>query len=296
MIHPDLDELATIAAAADWPGRHANRVERVEWLYDWYLRREPLPRRSGPPQAAEVAPAAALRAAHAGVTRFSGGWQTTSATPSGRAIAARQGEVRHLTPGEYVVPGRPGSPARAGDPLLVSDCWDWVSDDEFFWYTRDGAWPPTGADRLVRTYWNCAPADAPTLVAAITAVVHGATDYHLKTALPAAHGGRADGAVLYLGPSAFTELRPELITVADDLHDVLREVTPRLTAPLAGGLGWAEGALDGDSFGQRRAEVLADALTDAPSDAGAIAVAIETAFVAAGLDPERPHLDGRAAS
>ena len=114
-----------------------------------------------------------------------------------------------------------------------------------------------GADRLVRTYWNCAPSAAPTVVREVTAVLsrHRLTAYRLKTVVATEHPGRADALVLYLGSADHTTTEPDLLDAAARLQRLLRPRTPRWTATSSPGVAWAEGPLDGASFGQSRSDL-----------------------------------------
>ncbi|WP_281353257.1 T3SS effector HopA1 family protein [Acrocarpospora corrugata] len=185
-----------------------------------------------------------------------------------------------------------------GDALLARAAWTWCDREHGFWYTRQGEWPPVGADRLTRTYLNVAPGDAPRAVGVITGLMarHRGVSYQLKTPLHAEHGGRADAIVLYQGAPDAVRLDGELRAVARELREVLRPARPRFSAALAPGVGQADGPLDGDSFGAMRCQVLVriwqDMAPQARRDPVVVTQAIVNGFRAAGIDPVRPHLLG----
>jgi len=298
MTHPDL------RAAADQliSGDEELAAERDEEtlagrLYSWYLNTTPLPRQDGRLLPYEVSLPAALRAAHADSTRFEGGWKAETVSTWGRVVATKGPLTRYLERGEYTVPRRPGLAPRPNDPLLVARCWAWIDEETGFWHTRHGIWPPTGADRLVRVYWNAIPREGPALIGHLSRVlVHAnAVSSMLKTPAQREHGGRADAFVLYLGASDFAALLTDLRGVAQELSSRLRPATPRFARPLAPGVAFAEGKLEGDSFGESRCRLVARAFTTAPDDIRAEAPRltdrITEQFRAAGLDPERPHLE-----
>jgi hypothetical protein len=300
--HPDV-----VAAAAWLAAREATvAADQLEHeLYGWYLRAERLPAQPGLPGPADVDLAAALDAAHAEATRFTGGWMATAAGAGGIAVARRDGVERPLGRAEYVVPARPGLPARAGDALAARAAWTYLDDDHAFWYTRRGAWPPAGADRLARTYVAVAPTAEPVVVAALTGLLaaHPAVPYrlkaHLPAGLPAERTVRADSVVLYLGSGDAAALDGPLPAALAALADVVRPGRPRFTAELVPGVpgvGRAESSLHGESFGEARTRVLAAAWVALDGatrrDPDRAVAALVAALGRAGVDPARPHLLG----
>ncbi|GIH28874.1 hypothetical protein Aph01nite_71840 [Acrocarpospora phusangensis] len=293
MIHPDIPRAGEVLAALA-----PDELDAEQTLYAWYLAMTPLPARPAVPSAIDVNLPGALNAAHADATRFVGGWRAEAVTDLGGVVAVRGELRRHLPRGAYAVPHRPGLAARAGDALLARAAWTWCDAESGFWYTRRGEWPPPGADRLMRTYLNVAPDDAPRAVGVLTRVLagHPRVPYQLKTPLAVEHGGRADAIVLYLGAPDAAALEEELRAAAWELREVLRPARPRLCSALAPGVGQAEGPLDGDSFGVTRCQVLVriwqDMAPQARRDPAIVTQAIVNGFRAAGIDPVRPHLLG----
>jgi hypothetical protein len=296
---------ADLVRAAEWfCARDAEQEQAAptaeslaEALYTWYLNTTPLPAPTGPLLPWELDLPAALRGAQRGATRFEGGWSVESVSSWGRAVAKRGELSRVLDRIEYSAPARRGLRARPGDALVVTHFWDWIDEDTSFWHQRRGCWPPPDADRLVRTYWNVAPGDAPEVVVSLVALLSEPDDvpFMLKTPALPDHNGRADAIVLYLGSDGFAACEPRLRCAARQLAPSLRPATPRMTLALTPGVGLAEGRLDGESFGEMRCRLLADAFLAAPTESRAEPAALEpfvrSAFEAAGLDPDRPHLE-----
>lgn len=295
-MHRDL--LAALAVSADLRASGLDDAASLaDRLYAWYLNPVPLPAPVGPLLPYEVSLAAVLRAAHSAAVRFEGGWRADSVSNRGRAVAKKGDLSRIVERGEYAVAGRTGRSAEPGDALLVCSRWDWLDEDTGYWHARRGEWPPRGADRLVRTYWNCPPRTVASLVAEITRVFDAAAGvpYMLKTAAMAEHGGRADALVLYTGPDGFATVEDGLRRIASLAALQLRPETPRMTLRLGAGVGLAEGRIDGDSFGQVRCGIVADVVGSQPrsrqSDSKAVQWALEEVLRERGLDPERPYLE-----
>lgn len=298
MTHPDIRAAADLLVS----GEREILAEReeaplAERLYSWYLNTTPLPRQSGRVLPYELSLPAALRAAHIDATRFEGGWTAETVSTWGRVVATKGPLRRLLERGEYTVPRRPGLSPRPNDPLLVARYWAWIDEETGFWHARHGVWPPTGADRLVRVYWNAIPREGPALLGRLSRVLvrSNAVSSMIKTPAQREHGGRADAFVLYLGPSDFIRLRDELQSLAQELSFRLRPATPRFALPLAPGVAFAEGKLEGDSFGESRCRLVARAFVTAPADVQSevepLADRICEQFRTAGLDPELPHLE-----
>ncbi len=266
-------------------------------LYDWYLNTSPLPKPTGPLLPYELNLPAAVRGAHHETPRFEGGWKAQTASSWGRVVANKGDETRVLERSEYTVPGRRGLRAQHGDALLVSRCWDWVDEETGFWHYRRGTWPPPGADRLVRIYWNCVPAEAPRVIAQVSLVLGAAADvpFMVKTPARSDHNGRADAVVSYLGPDGYSRFECELRATAESLAVCLRPQTPRMTHRLAPGVALTEGKLGGDSFGDVRCRLLADTFCEASAEARRsvpqLVERIGADFRATGLDPARPYLE-----
>lgn len=265
----------------------------AEMLYSrWYSGHRPVMTEAAVSNLVET-----LRAAHADSDRFEGGWSAVRAWPSGRAVAARGPVQRVLDPVDYVCPGRPGLPPRAGAPVRVTARRDSVTAQAGYWVTWGGDWglPGQPADQ-VRLYWNIDAAGAPALVRTLTAGLGGlGVAYAMKVPSEATGFGRRDAAVLFLGGVDFTSAGTMLRAAHADLAGVLAPETPALTRRLAAGLGCADEPLTGESFGMSRCRLIAEALTSVlqtgQRDPEVLLRAIHARFRAEGLDPERPHLN-----
>jgi len=295
VIHADLIAVAEHLAAGVFEEDELEAL--ADSLYGWYLNVSPLPEPSGPLLPYELDLPAVLRVAHVNSTSFEGGWRAETVSTWGRAVA-HKGEIsRVLDRCEYTVPARRGLRAQPNDALVVSHCWDWIDEETGFWHLRKGAWPPPGADRLVRTYWNCVPAETPSVLKELTSVLGAARDlsYVVKTPSQAAHNGRSDALVLYLGPSGFATVEGDLRSLASFLSRSLRPRTPRMALAISPCVAVAEGSLEGASFGQSRCRIIAGAFVAAEAEErrseARLTELITAAFVTAGLDPRRPDLE-----
>lgn len=292
---------ASSGPTSSGPGPRAEDEKALaDHLYPWYLNPTELEAPNGPLRPFELDLPAALRAAHCDSTRFEGGWRAERVSTWGRVVA-RKGELeRFLDRSEYLVPSRPGLRAQPGDALVASSYWSWVDEATGFWHARRHAWPPEGADRLVRIYWNVSPEAAPRLLHELSAVLADAptASYMVKTPARPEHSGRADAFVLYLGPLGFGDLETGIRDLAGRLSGTLRPAAPRFTLPLGVGVALAEGDITGESFGEARCRLVARAFLETPDEkrrsATALAAAIAATFVAAGLDPHQPHLEPHA--
>lgn len=268
----------------------------AECLYPWYLNPTPIAAPSGHLQPWELDLAASLRASHADALRFEGGWRAETVSNWGRSVVERDGLTRVVNRSDYLVPARPGLRAEPGDAVMASGAWEYVDDETGFWHARRGVWPPKGADRLIRLYWNSDPANVTRLFHELTKLFaeFPSASYMVKTPANPDHNGRSDAFVMYLGPDEFATLEEGLEIVAATLENELRSAAPRFTLPLAKGLALAEGDLNGDSFGETRCRMVSEAyFSAAPTtrqSASLLSQCIATCFESAGLDPEQPHL------
>lgn len=301
MIHADLEAAAEALATGGLGAIPEDEATLVELLYSWYLHATELEPNTGSLQPVEIDLPATLRAAHRDTTIFEGGWRAEKVSTWGRVVAKKGSLTRVLDRSEYHVPGRPGLRAQPGDRLVVSRYWGWVDEESGFWHARRGeSWPPTGADRLVRLYWNAGPAAVPALLHELSALMAMAPEasYMMKTPARPEHSGRADAFVLYLGPGDFAALEPAFRALAGRLAGSLRPATPRFAMRLAAGVAMAEGHLAGDSFGEARCRLIARTFLNLAGTgrvpgplAATLAEGIAATFTAAGLDPNRPHLE-----
>ena len=271
------------------PGTGPAEEALADALYaGWYLQVAPEPPPSGPLRPVELDVVAALRAAHAGSDRFEPGWRARRVSTHGRAEAFRGERTRVVDRGDYLVPARPGLRAEPGDELALLAREDTVENG--FWMTFFGDWERAATEVVTRLYWRVSAPAAPALVHALSGLL---LDAEVSAAMKAPVRGegfaRADAVVVYLPPAAFTALADRLAAVAEALDGALRDPPPRLARRLARGVGAAEGRAGAESFGQSRCRLVAAALA-APDGTPAVE-RIRARLAAAGLDPDRPHLE-----
>jgi hypothetical protein len=252
---------------------------------EWYAGTEPSAVEDPADDATE-----ALRAAHAGAARFEPGWRAERVSSAGRVLATRDGETRLLHPLDYVCAGRPGLPPAAGGEVLAVARRDSPEPVDGYWMTWGRSWSPDGDQPpLVRVYWNVPVEGAPALVGALTAALEPVpVPWMLKLPQDVRQHERADAAVLYLPRRDFAAAAPALASAARALRDHLVEAEPPLALRLAPGVALAEDPGSDESFGMKRCRLIAEAVAISGSAAPG---GIRARFVAAGLDPERPHLE-----
>jgi hypothetical protein len=300
-MHPDLIAAAELLANGvfDEETMAQEGPSLSDCLYAWYLNSSSLPLETGPLLPHELGLPAVLRCAHHDAGRFEGGWRAETVSTWGRAVARKGDLSRVLDRSEYSVPARRGLRAQPQDALFVSRCWDWVDEETGFWHLRRGEWTPPGAPRLVRLYWNCAPAQTAQILKVLTSILASdqSEPYMFKTPASPDRVGRADALVLYLGVAGFEAFEHAFRGAAETLRPALNASTPRMTLRLAPGVAMAEGALDGTSFGDSRCRLIGQAFDAAGKEVRRsperLAFTLADAFVAAGLDPARPYLEPR---
>ena len=283
--------LAVAGASLDTTGGVGAAALAGQLYADWYARASP----SGPVDPGDDV-AEALRAAHAAAARFEPGWRAARVSSAGRVLAERGGETRLLHPVDFVCPSRPGLPPQPGVEVLVVARRDSPEPVEGYWMTWGRGWPPADGRPLVRVYWNVGVEAAPALVSALTAALGGlALPWSLKLPVDARQHARADAAVLYLPRRDYAAAAPALRGVAGALRDRLLAAEPPLALRLTAGVALAEDPGGEESFGTSRCRLLAEGIAAAagaePPSAPALLTAIRARFTAAGLDPDRPHLE-----
>lgn len=266
--------------------REAHRVWQAggDLYAGWYAApREgveaPAPAPGAPPLAGQ------LRVAHS--RRWAPGCRVTGTGLAGTiVVTGPDGASRAVSLGDYSVPGRPGRPARTGD-VVVAVARAGGYEAEGWWRAWGGGWDVTSArPDVTRVYVAVLPHRVLELVRRLPDALDGAgLAWSLKVAAQPGMLARPDAVVLYVRDAdrdAVFALLPPLADLVDPAGAV------PLAAPLAPGMCWAEDPGTEQSFGQQRCEVLADGFAAGgdPLDAAA------TAFRAAGLDPDRPHLRG----
>lgn len=295
LVTADLDALGDLVThppggppqACGVPVTAAGRDRLGSALYrHWYLRWAAPP--EGPvPTAVDFDPPRALRASHPASQVLEGGWEVQRASTSGRAVAARDGRIRLLHRGDYVVPARPGDRARPGDEVAATALVEDPDTGAGFWVTYHPGWQ--GEAALVRVYWRVTPGAAPHLVGLLARLLEE-VPHALKVAATWDGFARGDAAVLYARRDHWDAVAPAVDSAAAALGDDLAGSPPRLVRALAPGVGMADGPAGGVSFGEHRCGLVADGLLRWVEGGGALAPAVAAAFAAAGLDLARPHL------
>jgi hypothetical protein len=237
-----------------------------------------------------------LRAAHADTARWSADWRAARVSTRGRVVAARGNERRLLDPIDYLNPVAPGLTPAPGGPVTVTERRDSTMLQAGYWITNNAAWQRAGGSSpLLRLYWNVAAHEAPALVRALTGrLVSLDTPHSLKCPVVASLYDRADAAVLFVPRDAFAPLAPELRAAHEALRLEPARATPPLARRLAPGLALAEDPPGEESFGLKRCRLIAEALVASPGlrpGAEALGVIFDR-LRAAGVPPERPHLEG----
>jgi hypothetical protein len=274
-------------------GAAASRI--ATWLYQaWYCAPpEPVTlesRRGGHPDLASV-----MRAAVASSRRWIPGWVVLEAGRDGSCVAGRRGATRTVRRGEYASVSRPGVPVAPGDALVVAECVSWVDWPTGFWATQSIQAPSAPH---VRVYFSVD-------VAAIAHVLTIVTDcldalglrFSLKCPVWPSGFGRVDTLVLYLEQAAWQEAQDAFVAAVRAVEPHTRPWWPPLTLRLAPGVAFAEDPGNDESFGQCRCRILANAVgtladrLDLTGEA-TVDVLLQT-LAAAGVDPERPWLNGK---
>lgn len=165
-----------------------------------------------------------------------------------------------------------------------------------FAFADGDAGPGVDTDEpLDRVYWNVRGGARPALMRRVTTVLNRlGLPFRFKLANDPEEL-RCDAAVLYTRRTLRPILDEALRTIFDGGDVELRPRVPLLTKPLAPGIGFAEDPAGEASFGAHRSELLADALIDAWRGGRPTRLELEAAyrrrFVAAGLQPDHPHLE-----
>lgn len=149
---------------------------------------------------------------------------------------------------------------------------------------------------LIRLYWHLTHKIADRAMALVTTTLNRlGIPFRFKILSDPSNYVRADAGVLLLERASYPDIRKELKELYQALRPSLRPEVPRFVKPLALGLGAAEDPQGGQSFGVHRCELIADALWSAWRGGCTHGVqqrvdTIRTAFLNAGLDPDRPYL------
>lgn len=295
---------ATAPTAEGTPGWDEAHDRMTELLYqEWYLQAGKPEPPLGPPQAVEVNLVGALAAAHVASGRFEQGWVAHRSSTAGRVLASEQNGVpeqrlsRTLRLGEYVNLTAPGQRPRAGHRLAVSAVHAEVEDG--FWVARSRSWWALSArdalPPLSRIYLHVDLAHTTHAVRTLSGVLDDWDGpYAFKVSLGLDELQRPDSVVLYVPRDRFHDDVRELLDPAVrslDEQGVLGDACPRLTARLHRGVSAADGDAAGASFGIDRCRLVARALLRAERG-GDVGPLVRDLLREAGLDPDRPYLEG----
>ena len=292
------DVLAAVRLARSVPGgpaaSPADRLEALEQLLytGWFAQAGSVGADGQADEDGRPTLAARLRAAHAATPRLEHGWKVATVRAHGPVMAVRAGEYVELSAGDFVDVAHPGTPLRLGAALAVSRRRDAINSDG--WWVTSASLGPAPERDLVRVYWNCPIAAAPSLVGSLTELLEDSSEpYTLKCPVTGPLFDRVDSCVLYLGLDAWRATRHGLRHIHDRLSHRLRPTIPPLTLALGLGAALAEDPANGMSFGQSRVHAVADGLLAAASrgvvDEDALLEVVAQRLLANGIDPVRPY-------
>jgi hypothetical protein len=153
----------------------------------------------------------------------------------------------------------------------------------------------TTKDVLLRYYWHLTPAAVVEYTRGITSALnHAAIPFRTKVLSDPQAYGAADAGVLYVDMAHRTKVEPLLMALHARLSDKLSASVPLFSRMLAPGLGHAQDPANGESFGVHRSRLVADGLWRAHTRGETVSHLrirrMRDAFIDAGLDPDRPHL------
>jgi len=257
-----------------------------------YLRR-PNQRASAPVE--DPAFVAALVAANHGREGWSLGWRLEAQDQNG-TIIARKGDTRvDSATGSYqVCPPAPGQqPSR--EIALRASPGSLTAQRGFYFVFGTTFGDRDDEAKIARLYFNIPAASAPALVAHISGHLNAYDlPFRFKCLTEPAGYLRSDAAVLYVA-RRYLASAWLILTSKPGVLENLAPTVPMWSRRLAPGLGAAEDPGAGESFGMHRARLTAEGISAAhrrgAEDPGRRLVEIHQRFVAAGLDPARPHLN-----
>ncbi len=234
--------------------------------------------------------ASLLRAAHPGARA----WASQSSPVAGAGVAgtavvdAPGGGRRAVCRGDYVTTrGTAGrAPGRGSRLRVLQRLGGHVTDG--WWRTWGPEWADADTIRagVTRIYLAPRVREVAHLTNAVVTSVSTVTDtWAVKVGVDVSTLARGDGIVAYVPDDVARSAMGQVLARA---WGFVRPGRPPLTFELAPGISWAEDPGDGDSFGEERCRALAAA--DPSGGHEAFLRSAAEAFVAAGLDPSRPHL------
>lgn len=147
--------------------------------------------------------------------------------------------------------------------------------------------------RLLRVYWNVAPAGAAAFIGHVTRLLNDAgIAFRAKVVSDPLSFDRCDAAVVYVARRDRRRIDPLLRTLYRELSPHLRAGVPALTKAIGRGVSVAEDPSDETSFGVHRCKTIAAALIRARRAAPDRQLgAIFAAFERNGIAPHAPFLN-----
>jgi hypothetical protein len=270
--------------------------ELADALYLWWYTRQA----GDPPVVLDDPPLSrpsllsALRAAHACGATPSGTWTVTGSTPYGQVSAGKDGAVRLLRPGEYVMALRPGVPAAPGEEVSPTAPVEYVDGERGLWWGFSESPPerPFG-----RVYLHARPATAARVVHLVSAALRS-VPFQLKCPVLPAACLRVDPIVLYHQRAQRRQVLDALTERRDHLRRLLDPAVPPLTCEVDRGIAWADDVDEQRSYGECRCRLLAAAIDANAAVWTTLALDARLALLVralreAGVDPARPWIDTR---
>ena len=245
----------------------------------------------------------ALRCAHTAERQWDDGWVVRHVAPGGLVTVERDGVVRSCARVDVLPVIRATLAPRPGDAVAVTARRD-TEQVPGAWVTYGGAWPDEGQPPdLHRYYVHIQERSVLALVhAATTRLESAGVTYAVKVITGPGRFVRPDAAVCYSPADEAGELRTMLVDLVDSGGLHLTPTTPRLAAVIRPGLAWALDPGGNRSFGewwcnfisaQIASGLASGAVTGDP--ALWLSTYLLEASIAAGVDPDAPHLLARPA-
>lgn len=203
-----------------------------------------------------------LSAANQTETSYDYNWLVYHIDASGNIFAQKNGELRTLQTGQYVM----------ADPKQKIAVNQWVhiiikkEDPDIqppFFYVYSQNIMPQQVE-LIRFYWNIKPEGAPELVREISSMFNKyRLPFMFKCLNDPSLYNRADCAVLYIEKKD-AHLTFYLVgEIIRKLNAYMNEGIPMFSLPLGKGVSFAEDPGKGESFGMQRSRIIADAILSA---------------------------------
>jgi HopA1 effector protein family len=189
-----------------------------------------------------------------------------------------------------------GTNRASGDALVTqasARCWTTAESPGHFLVQRGSM--PSSLPRL-RVYWHVLPSMAEELVMHLwEGLASRGIAFKVKCVRDPAEYARRDSGVLYILRDEWPEAAPVVLATHARLRSGISGGVPALTKTVAKGLAVAEDPPVSQSFGMHRCAALARAIVaayerGAATDAALLRVC-SSAFLAAGIDPDKPYLN-----